>query len=322
MHACAVLHRLNRYALGQGLKAGIGSVKSHLEGAKAEVLEEASSLAKLKKFQLLDIDIFASNEQADKVKAQTDALNKKKWGGILHPETTVSVAYNQMHFFFLLYLLAMLPVRTAFKIVPQPDSIAFAVDVLIDVLIAIDICLNFKKFTKEGAKLETDPKVLRQNYFKGWFVIDLLAVLPIDYIMMVISDDGSTSSLARTTRMLRLARLSRFIRLMKLAKLAAMRDLMNLLKSWCTTLGISGQEVEFAVRISSLVVVILGIAHLVGCVWLHVGREGLRRGEGWMVNNHLPVNCSSCDVVHDGEYIHEQYVDALYWAMVTMSSVG
>ena len=41
-----------------------------------------------------------------------------------------------------------------------------------------------------------------------------------------------------------------------------------------------------------------------------------------MVNNHLPVDCESCENVQDGKYIHEQYVDSLYWAMVTMSSVG
>jgi hypothetical protein len=158
-------------------------------------------------------------------------------------------------------------------------------------------------------------------YLKGWFIIDLLAVMPFNYIFMAMQENDS-ENLAKSTRFLRLVRIPRFIRLMKLAKLAAMRDLMTLLKNWCTTIGISGQEVEFAVRIGSLVVVILGVAHLVGCIWLHIGRQGLRSAEGWMVNNHLPVDCESCENVQDGKYIHEQYVDSLYWAMVTMSSVG
>ena len=77
-------------------------------------------------------------------------------------------------------------------------------------------------------------------YLKGWFIIDLLAVMPFNYIFMAMQENDS-ENLAKSTRFLRLVRIPRFIRLMKLAKLAAMRDLMTLLKNWCTTIGISGQ---------------------------------------------------------------------------------
>lgn len=119
-------------------KAGFDSAKSHLDGAKADVLEEADRIKQLKKFQLMDLEIFASSEQADMLEAQTDQRNREKWGGILHPESTVSVVYNQMHVGFLLYMLAVLPVRTAFEIVPQPGDTEFTVDVVIDVLIFLD----------------------------------------------------------------------------------------------------------------------------------------------------------------------------------------
>ncbi len=49
-----------------------------------------------------------------------------------------------MHVCFLLYMLAILPVRTAFGINPSPGSNEFIVDVVIDILIFIDIILNFR----------------------------------------------------------------------------------------------------------------------------------------------------------------------------------
>jgi hypothetical protein len=39
-------------------KAGFDSAKSHLDGAKADVLEEADRIKQLKKFQLMDLEIF------------------------------------------------------------------------------------------------------------------------------------------------------------------------------------------------------------------------------------------------------------------------
>lgn len=93
-----------------------------------------------------------------------------------------------MHVSFLLYMLAVLPVRTAFQIVPQPGTVGFTVDVCIDILIAIDIALNFKKFTKIGTELETDPKTLSKTYLTGWFALDLFAVMPFNYIAMALLD--------------------------------------------------------------------------------------------------------------------------------------
>eukprot|EP01044_Picomonas_judraskeda_P015276 COSAG03_NODE_2535_length_2664_cov_7.655750_1_plen_222_part_00 len=153
--------------LGGKDRVGFDVARAHLDGARADVVQEVDHLSKLKKFQLLDIDVFASSEQADKLEAETEQRNREKWGGILHPETTMTVLYNQMHVGFLLYMLAMLPVRTAFNMVPKPGETVFFVDIAIDALIAFDILLNFNKFTKEGALLETNSKVLATNYLKG-----------------------------------------------------------------------------------------------------------------------------------------------------------
>lgn len=88
--------------------------------------------------------VFSSTEEANRVELERQQEERNRCCGILHPETGISLFYNQMHIVFLLYLMAFLPVRTAFEITPQPDDWAFWADLFIDLAIAVDIVLNFR----------------------------------------------------------------------------------------------------------------------------------------------------------------------------------
>jgi hypothetical protein len=88
--------------------------------------------------------VFSSTEEADRLEHEQDQKNREMWFGILHPDTGVSIFYNQVHIFFLLYMLAFLPVRTAFQISPGTDEWAFWADLVIDIAIMFDIFLNFR----------------------------------------------------------------------------------------------------------------------------------------------------------------------------------
>jgi hypothetical protein len=55
------------------------------------------------------------------------------------------------------------------------------VDSVVDVVFFVDILLNFHMTFVGGAgEVVSDPRVIRMNYLKGWFVIDLLSCLPYD----------------------------------------------------------------------------------------------------------------------------------------------
>ena len=84
-------------------------------------------------------------------------------------------------------------------------------------------------------------------------------------------------------------------------------------------------QVEFVLRCVVLMGVMLGMAHMVGCVWLHIGRTGVEHSEGWMTSSYslgVTVLEDGSYAVEHGEYAHQQYIDAVYWAIVTMTSVG
>ena len=74
-------------------KLAAGAATSVAAAAKSE----ASKVKDLKKFIDLDLEVFHSTEEADRKEMEAELRNRRKWGGVLHPETTISIFYNQMH---------------------------------------------------------------------------------------------------------------------------------------------------------------------------------------------------------------------------------
>jgi hypothetical protein len=55
------------------------------------------------------------------------------------------------------------------------------VDSIVDVVFFVDIILNFHTtFVGPSGEVISDPKIIRMNYLRSWFVIDLLSCLPYD----------------------------------------------------------------------------------------------------------------------------------------------
>lgn len=75
----------------------------------------------------------------------------------------------------------MVPYNVAFKNKTSEDVSLLVVDSIVDVIFFIDIVLNFHTtFVGPGGEVVSDPKVIRTNYLKSWFIIDLLSCLPYD----------------------------------------------------------------------------------------------------------------------------------------------
>ena len=79
------------------------------------------------------------------------------------------------------YTAIMVPYNVAFKNKTSDDVSLLVVDSIVDVIFFIDIVLNFHTtFVGPGGEVVSEPKVIRMNYFKSWFIIDLLSCLPYD----------------------------------------------------------------------------------------------------------------------------------------------
>lgn len=76
----------------------------------------------------------------------------------------------------------MVPYNVSFK-TKQNNVTWLVVDSIVDVIFLVDIVLNFHTtFVGPAGEVISDPKLIRMNYVKTWFVIDLLSCLPYDVI--------------------------------------------------------------------------------------------------------------------------------------------
>jgi hypothetical protein len=168
---------------------------------------------------------------------------------------------------------------------------------------------------------------------RSWFLIDLLSVIPFDYLLKayhkyVIEQEGSAAS-GRSAKMIRLARLGRLARLVRLAKLANLRKFAKKANIMIREVGISKPGLELIGRIVFLASFVLFVTHVAGCLWISHSRSltedkifpnwyGREYGVTKITAEH-PMGITAVDPQPARSTV---YVDACYWVLVTMSTVG
>jgi len=64
------------------------------------------------------------------------------------------------------------------------DGIWFILELIIDILFAIDLFITLNSaFYNDDGTITTDRKIIMTNYFRSWFLLDLLAIFPSDLVM-------------------------------------------------------------------------------------------------------------------------------------------
>lgn len=126
----------------------------------------------------------------------------------------------------LLYVTAVVPVRVGFGVDVQLGSGAWWFDAAVDLYFITDLILNFRTavWLPDGT-LEVSLKKIRAQYLRGWFAVDLLSCLPIQYIGLIITcaagicqSKGAESKSVKVLRLLRLGKLLRLARIKRLLK--------------------------------------------------------------------------------------------------------
>ena len=79
------------------------------------------------------------------------------------------------------YTAVTVPYNAAYKNKTMDQVPLLVVDSIVDVVFFVDIILNFHTtFVGPSGEVISDPKIIRMNYLRSWFVIDLLSCLPYD----------------------------------------------------------------------------------------------------------------------------------------------
>ncbi|GIY32928.1 potassium voltage-gated channel protein eag [Caerostris darwini] len=212
------------------------------------------------------------------------------------------------------YTAIMVPYNVAFKNKTSEDVSLLVLDSIVDVIFFIDIVLNFHTtFVGAGGEVVSDPKVIRMNYMRSWFIIDLLSCLPYDvFNAFDHDDDQGIGSLFSALKVVRLLRLGRVVRKLD-------------------------RYLEYgAAMLILLLCFYMLVAHWLACIWYSIGRSDAENGfiHSWLwklsntTGKHFYFKPSSNSVSNSTHELHKgpprgtMYVTALYYTMTCMTSVG
>jgi hyperpolarization activated cyclic nucleotide-gated potassium channel 2 len=122
------------------------------------------------------------------------------------------------------------------------------------------------------------PKAIAINYLKTWFIMDLIASVPIDLILAIIeaellknaaTKNMDQTELAYLTKLFKMMRLIRMLKLIRLFRLSRVAKYIRSLRLWLQ------HHFDFSIpqaflKISKLVILLVIVAHWLGCIFFMV----------------------------------------------------
>ncbi|XP_078397348.1 voltage-gated inwardly rectifying potassium channel KCNH2-like [Cetorhinus maximus] len=176
------------------------------------------------------------------------------------------------------------------------------VDLIVDIMFIIDILINFRTtYVNSNDEVVSHPGKIAIHYFKGWFLIDMVAAIPFDLLIFRSGSDETTTliGLLKTARLLRLVRVAR-----KLDRYSEY-----------------GAAVLFLLMCTFAL-----IAHWLACIWYAIGnveRTFLEPKIGWLysLGEQIDKPYRGNDT-SSGPSIKDKYVTALYFTFSSLTSVG
>uniref|UniRef100_A0A8B9GM59 Potassium voltage-gated channel subfamily H member 1 n=1 Tax=Amazona collaria TaxID=241587 RepID=A0A8B9GM59_9PSIT len=227
------------------------------------------------------------------------------------------------------YTAILVPYNVSFK--TKQNNVAWlVVDSIVDVIFLVDIVLNFHTtFVGPAGEVISDPKLIRMNYLKTWFVIDLLSCLPYDVINAFENvDEVNTSMLSADglplpkeyRRRISLFSSLKVVRLLRLGRVARKLD----------------HYIEYGAAVLVLLVCVFGLAaHWLACIWYSIGDyevidedTNTIRTESWLYQLGVSIgtpyrfNSSGFGKWEGGPSKDSVYISSLYFTMTSLTSVG
>ncbi|XP_041103322.1 potassium voltage-gated channel subfamily H member 2-like isoform X2 [Polyodon spathula] len=176
------------------------------------------------------------------------------------------------------------------------------VDLIVDIMFVIDILINFRTtYVNSNDEVVSQPGRIAVHYFKGWFLIDMVAAIPFDLLIFRSGSEETTTliGLLKTARLLRLVRVAR-----KLDRYSEY-----------------GAAVLFLLMCTFAL-----IAHWLACIWYAIGnveRHYLSPRIGWLYSLGDQIGkCYNESDPSSGPSIKDKYVTALYFTFSSLTSVG
>lgn len=161
----------------------------------------------------------------------------------------------------ILYSTVTVPAILAFDVVDTRGGLE-AIEWMVDALFMTDILLTFRtgiflsdleSTAPNGMSINWDRRTIALTYLRSWFLIDFFASFPLD--RMLGSEELALLPVLKAVRIVRLIRLVRLIKLSRFVKQLEEEGILS----------------PISLRLSSLLFMLVFIAHLLACAWFAVG---------------------------------------------------
>lgn len=205
----------------------------------------------------------------------------------------------------LLVTCILTPYNIAFSGIEQDISM-FIISLLIDVFFFFDILIIFNTaYYDDEFRIVEDRFKIAKSYAMSWFLIDFLSIFPLDRILISLENVNDLARLARLGRMYKLIKMLKLLRVLKIV-----RDRSRILKYLNDFLKI-GLGFE---RIFFFLIIYMILLHVMTCVFVIAGQlrdvvDETKEMPSWIDE--------SIDSGTSGTYL-----DAMYFAMMTVTTVG
>ena len=102
---------------------------------------------------------------------------------IIYPNDNYKIGWDLIITIILLFSCIMTPINLAFPHLEENRGWQIAA-YLVDGLFLCDIFVNmFSAYEDQDLRIQDDRKLIVLNYLRGWFFIDIIAILPIEAIL-------------------------------------------------------------------------------------------------------------------------------------------
>ncbi|KAJ8971825.1 hypothetical protein NQ317_002942 [Molorchus minor] len=192
------------------------------------------------------------------------------------------------------YVAVVVPYNASF----ETDRPSMVLDVFVEALFFIDIIINFHTtYVNRKGEVVSEWKAISINYLRTWFVVDMLAALPFDFVYALSGPEGSGTLSSAHTHLIKLTRLLRLARLL--------------------------QKMDRYSQYSAMILTLLMlfftlVAHWLACIWYVIAEKEMDTDLGWIhtladrLHLQHASNVSNLDA----------YVTALYFTCSSLTSVG
>ncbi|XP_034458178.1 potassium/sodium hyperpolarization-activated cyclic nucleotide-gated channel 1 [Hippoglossus hippoglossus] len=182
---------------------------------------------------------------------------------IIHPYSDFRFYWDLIMLIMMMGNLIIIPVGITF-FSEQTTTTWLVFNVASDTIFLVDLVMNFRTgiVNEESSEIILDPKIIKMNYLKSWFVVDFLSSIPVDYIFLIV-EKGFDSEVYKTARALRIVRFTKILSLLRLLRLSR---LIRYIHQWEEIFHMTYDLASAVVRIFNLIGMMLLLCHWDGCL--------------------------------------------------------